>query len=171
MQKRKVNVFDYANEITSALKGGVLVTSKVGEKVNSMTIGWGHVGRIWETPVFISYVRHSRFTSELLDKNPEFTVNIPLGNENKRALAICGSKSGRDTDKITASKLTLVEPDIITVPAIKEFPLTLECRVVYREEQDSARLSEKFRKRFYSTEKDDHICYYGEIVSAYIIED
>ena len=57
-----------------------------------------------------------------------------------------------------------------SVPAIAEFPLTLECRVLYREEQDSTRLPEDIRRQFYA-EGDDHVTYYGEIVSAYIIEE
>lgn len=68
----------------------------------------------------------------LLDANPEFTVNVPINGFSKEAFAICGTKSGRDMDKIKEANLTLVEPEEISVPAIKEFPLTLECRVIYR---------------------------------------
>ena len=73
-------------------------------------------------------------------------------------------------DKIAEAGLTLVEPEVISVPAIKEFPLTLECRVLYREEQDDSRLPEDIRRQFYSIETEDHIAYYGEIVAAYMIE-
>ena len=95
-----------------------------------MVIGWGYIGRVWERPVFIAYVRTSRYTSELIDSNPEFTVNVPVNGFTKEAFALCGSKSGRDMDKISMAGLSLVEPEVISVPAIKEFPLTLECRVV-----------------------------------------
>ena len=47
----------------------------------------------------------------------------------------------------------------------------LECRVIYREEQDAARLPEAIRRQFYTVETGDHISYYGEIVAAYMIED
>ena len=168
---KKIDVNDHANEIAKALERGVLLTTKAGEKVNSMVIGWGHVGRIWERPVFVAYVRTCRFTHELLDANPEFTVNVPVGGFDRRAFAICGAKSGRDMDKIAAAGLTISAPETVSVPGIKEFPLTLECRVIYREAQTAARLPEEIRRRFYTVETEDHVAYYGEITAAYLIED
>ena len=171
MAKRNIDPLACAGEITHALKKGVFLTTKNGEKVNTMAIGWGHIGRIWELPVFIAYVRECRYTRELLDTNPEFTVNGPVNGVDRRTLAICGGKSGRDTDKIAEAGLTLVEPEVISVPAIKEFPLTLECRVLYREPEDASRLPEDIRKKFYSIETESHIAYYGRIMAAYRIEE
>ncbi len=171
MKKRKIEISDYADVITKALEKGVFLTTRNADKINSMVIGWGHVGRIWERPVFITYVRTSRYTREMLDVNPEFTVNVPVNGFDRQAFMICGTKSGRNTDKITECGLTVVEPDVISVPGIKEYPLTLECRVLYREEQDSSRLPDEIKRQFYTVETADHIAYYGEIVSAYLIED
>ncbi len=171
VKKQKIDALAYSNEIAQSLKKGAFLTTKKGDKVNSMVIGWGHIGRIWERPVFVAYVRISRYTRELLDANPEFTVNVPIHGFTRKAFEICGSKSGRDTDKIKESNLTLVEPEVISVPAIKEYPLTLECRVIYREEQDCMKLPEDIRERFYGAEVDEHVSYYGEIVAAYVIEE
>ncbi len=170
MIKRPIDALAYSTEIAHALKKGVFLTTKSGEKVNSMVIGWGHIGRIWELPVFVAYVRDNRFTRELLDANPEFTVNVPIHGFERHAFTICGTKSGRDMDKIAEAGLTLAEPEEITVPAIQEYPLTLECRVLYRQQEDAARLPERIRSRFYGIETEDHIAYYGEIVAAYMIE-
>ena len=170
MYKKRIDITDYADTITKALKHGVFLTTKAGEKVNSMVIGWGHIGRVWERPVFIAYVRKNRFTCEMLDINPEFTVNVPLGKVDKKAFFICGTKSGRNMDKIKEAGLTLVSPEVISVPAIKEIPLTLECRVIYRQEQDAAQLPQEILRQFYTVETDDHIIYYGLIEEAYIIE-
>ncbi|MCB6314249.1 flavin reductase family protein, partial [Gordonibacter pamelaeae] len=71
-----------------------------------MTIGWGTLGIDWSSPVFVAYVREHRFTRELLDKNPEFTVNVPFGEYSKKILGICGSKCGRNLDKISEAGLT-----------------------------------------------------------------
>lgn len=171
MRKTPVDAFDYANDITKALEKGVLLTTKVGEKINSMVIGWGHVGRIWERPVFVAYVRKNRYTLQMLDQNPEFTVNVPLGRLDKRTFAVCGTESGRDVDKIAKAGLTPVEPEVVSVPGLKECPLTLECRVLYREEQTFSRLPEDIRRRFYAVEPEDHVAYFGEIVASYRIED
>ena len=171
MNKRKIDINECAGTITGALRRGVFLTTKAGDKVNSMVIGWGHVGRIWERPVFMAYVRQSRYTRELLDQNPEFTVNVPVNGFDKKAFAVCGAKSGRNMDKIAECDLTLVDPEVVSVPAIKEYPLTLECRVLYRQEQDAAKLPEDIRRQFYGIENDEHVVYYGEIVAAYMIEE
>ena len=170
MNKKKVDYRDYAGAIVKALHTGILVTTKAGDKINSMTIGWGTLGVIWEKPVFIAYVRDCRFTYEMLQKNPEFTVNIPVGDPDKKAIALLGSKSGRDMDKIATAGLTPVEPEVISVPGIKEFPLTLECKVIYDQKQEDQKLPEELRNRFYSIQPNEHFCFYGEIVASYLIE-
>ena len=170
MNKRKIDITECADDIIKALPDGVLLTTKAGDKLNSMVIGWGNPGRIWGRPMFVCYVRLSRFTKELLDQNPEFTVNAPIGKADPKALKICGTLSGRDMDKIAAAELTPVEPNVISVPGIKEFPITLECRVVCRQEMDEYALDEKLRTRFYGDAHDIHVIYAGEIVDAYVIE-
>lgn len=177
--KKEIEVFSYANEILQALRSGVLLTTKAGGKVNSMTISWGTLGREWETPIFTVYVRENRFTRQQLASNPEFTINVPHGAFDKKILGICGAKSGWDTDKIQEAGLTVEEPQIISVPGFKELPLTLECKVVYTRLQASDAILPSYHKAFYpqdvdgsfhSANRDFHVTYYGEIVSAYIIE-
>lgn len=170
MGKRKISVTECANTVTEYLKKGVYLTTKAGDKVNSMIIGWGHIGTVWERPVFITYVRECRYTYEMLTQNPEFTINVPINGMDKNSFRICGTESGRGMDKIEKSGLTLEDPEIITVPGIREFPLTLECRVLYQEEQDASKLPEEIRRQFYSIETSEHTAFYGEIVSAYVIE-
>lgn len=171
--KKQINVFDYAGQICEAMKKGILLTTKDGGFVNTMTIGWGSIGIEWGKPVFVAYVRESRHTRRMLDNTGEFTVNIPVESIDKNIIGVCGSRSGRDLDKIAHLGLTLEEPLAVSVPGIKELPLTLECRVLFRNVQDESRLPESIQERFYSAinAKDYHIAYYGEIVAAYIIEE
>lgn len=177
--KEKINVFDYASEILSNVEKGVLLTTKSGEDVNTMTISWGTLGVEWAKPIFTVFVRENRFTKKNLDKNREFTINIPYGEFNKRILGYCGTKSGKDVDKIKDMGLTLEEPSSISVPGIKELPLTLECKVIYSQKQDSKKISDENNSKFYPQDvdssfhganKDYHTAYYGEIVDAYIIK-
>ena len=177
--KREVNPFDYAGEICKALPGGILITTKAEDKVNSMTIGWGTIGIDWSRPVFIAYVRESRHTKTMLEKNGEFTINVPLEEPDRRISYLCGRKSGRDIDKIAALDLTLEEPLSISVPGIRELPLTLECKVIYKQQQDLSAIPQEILDRYYPVEddtlhpgsdRDYHICYYGQILKAYIIE-
>ena len=169
--KKFINAFDYAGDICKALPGGILMTTKAGDTVNTMTIGWGTIGIQWGKPIFIAFVRDSRYTKELLDQNGEFTINVPLGSVDKKILGYCGTKSGRDCDKFADLKLTKEAPEVISVPGIKELPLTLECKVIYRQFQEEKTLPAELYDRYYpASEEDFHTAFYGEIVSAYIIE-
>ncbi len=168
---KRIDAFDYAADICKALKpNGILMTTAAGGKVNTMTIGWGSIGVDWSRPIFIAYVRESRFTKQMLEENGEFTVNIPLGQTDRNVLAYCGTRSGRDTDKIVDMGLHLVPSEVVSVPGIREFPLTLECRVLYHEEQDLSRIPADILTRYYPN-ADHHHVYYGQIVNAYIIEE
>lgn len=174
--KKQINLWEYAGEILEQVGTAALVTAKADGQVNPMTIGWGTLGVQWGKPIFIVFVRQSRHTKTLLDKNGEFTINVPLkGTDRKAALGFCGSKSGRDVDKIKELGLTLEEPEKISVPGIKEFPITLECRVVYKQDQDLRALDEDKCLRYYApgtaNDGDYHTAYYGEVLAAYIIED
>lgn len=173
--KRQVDAFDYAGHICKAMKQGILLTTKAGEQVNTMTIGWGKMGIEWNKPIFIAYVRETRYTKQMLEENGEFTMNIPYGDVDSRILGYCGTKSGRDTDKIRDLGLTLVESEKIRVPGIAELPLTLECKVIYQQKQELSQIPQSVIDRFYpavneSGFRDCHIAYYGEIVNAYLIE-
>ncbi len=172
--KREINVWDYAGHIMKDIGKGILLTTKADGVVDTMTIGWGTIGVQWAKPVFIAFVRESRYTKELLEKNGEFTVNVPLGQVDKNILGICGTKSGRDIDKIAHLGLTLEEGKTVSVPAIRELPLTLECKVIYKQDQDPAAIDPENDQRFYAkgtkNEGDYHTAYYGEITAAYIIE-
>ncbi len=176
---KKINVFDYSKEILKGVKQGALVTTKVNDKVNTMSISWGTLGVEWNKPIFITFVRENRFTKSQLDENGEFTVNIPYGEFDKNIISFAGTKSGKDVDKIKELGLNLVQSEDFSVPAIKELPLTLECRVIYKQLQDKDAISEENKKVHYpqhvasthpSANKDFHTAYYGEVIRAYIVE-
>lgn len=172
--KEAINVWEYAPQILEGVSRGALLTASADGKVNTMTIGWGHLGIEWKKPIFIAYVRQSRYTRQLLDKNPEFTVNVPLGDVDKNILAVCGTRSGRDMDKFKELALTAVPGETVSVPAIAQLPLTLECKVIYRQDQDLSLLDREDREHCYKPgtveETNFHTAYYGEITAAYILK-
>ncbi|MBR3978722.1 MAG: flavin reductase family protein [Oscillospiraceae bacterium] len=172
---KEVNVWDYAGHIMETIGSGILLTTAYQDKVNTMTIGWGQLGVVWSKPVFSVLVRESRYTKEFLDKTGEFTVNIPLAKVDKNIIALCGTKSGRELDKFQALNLTAVPGQSVSVPGIRELPLTLECKVIYRQDQDPKAIEKTCFDRFYAAgthnEGDYHTVYYGEITKAYIIEE
>ena len=145
--REKIDVTEYAPTILRELPHGVLLTASADGRANPMTIGWGTLGIEWGRELFVAYVRSSRFTHGLIEKSGEFTVSVPMRTGEKdhdqrvnQILAVCGSKSGRDTDKVAELGLTLVDGEKVAAPAIEELPLTLECRVLHKSEQDESRL-------------------------------
>ena len=102
----------------------------------------------------------------------EFTVSTFLGKPYPQISRVCGTLSGRDVDKEREAGLTLEEPGIIHTPGIREYPLTLECRVLYVQDQDVRLLPEEIRMQMYPETDgtaDFHTMDVGEIVDAYLI--
>lgn len=176
--KEMIQVTEYAQMITEALPKGILLNTKA-TKFDSMVIGWGGLGTVWGKPVFTVYVREHRYTKAQLDSVGEFTISVPLDQPIPSIAKVCGAQSGRDVDKETEAHLTLEDPEIISVPGIKEYPLTLECKVLYSQKQELERIPDDIREKMYPQDvdgtypmanRDAHTAYIGEIVSAYIIK-
>ncbi|MCR4783915.1 MAG: flavin reductase [bacterium] len=177
--KRKIDVFEHVGEILAALKKhGILLNTQADGQFNTMTIGWGTLGVEWLRPIFTVYVRTSRFTYDLLEKNPQFTISVPVGEFDKSILGKAGRLSGRKVDKVKECGLTLEEAEVNGVPGLKELPLTIECRVVYKNLQETKDITidtvgscyPKGQGAGVACNEYPHVAYYGEIVAAYIIE-
>ncbi len=175
--KEKIIVAEYAGKITESLPKGILLNSRYA-KFNSMVIGWGGLGIVWGKPVFTVYVREHRYTKAQLDATGEFTISVPVDGIIPSIAKICGTQSGRDVDKETAAHLTLEPQELIHVPGIKEYPLTLECRILYSQRQELEKIPNDIRKQMYPQDvdgtypmanRDAHTAYIGEIVAAYRI--
>ena len=95
MIKKCVEYNENLEKNMEILSKGAFLTTKTGNKVNSMTIAWGSIGFIWGKPVFMVMVRPQRYTYGIIEKSKEFTVTIPYEKMNKE-LAFLGSKSGKD---------------------------------------------------------------------------
>ncbi len=139
----------------------------------------GGLGTVWGKPVFTVYVREHRYTKAQIDTTGEFTVSVPLDKPIPLISKVCGMQSGRDIDKETEAHLTLEDPEKISVPGIKEYPLTLECKVLYSQKQELEKLPDDIRENMYPQDvdgtypmanRDAHTAYIGEIVAAYIIK-
>lgn len=173
--KKEIDVFAYAPKILGNIGKGILLTTSLDGKVNTMVIGWGTLGVQWGKPIFIVYVRQSRYTKELLDRTGEFTVNVSLDPVDDQIIRVCGTKSGRDMDKVAQLGLTAVPGTTVAAPGFAQLPLTLECKVIYRQDQDLQSICPESLTRYYApgtaNEGDFHTAYYGEITAAYIIEE
>ena len=157
--------FMYSQELLEALaSGGVFLVSGAG-KPNAMTIGWGALMRIWNEPVMQVLVRQSRYTHDLLDIDPRFTVAVPKPGEFRNELSVCGVKSGRDTDKFAALSMKAAAPRNGGVPGI-EGCLNIECRAIHNIHVPVQGLLQAHADNFYP-EGDEHTLYFGEILAIY----
>ncbi|MDP4144645.1 MAG: flavin reductase family protein [Bacillota bacterium] len=147
-------------------KKGAFLTTKSGEITNTMTISWGNIGFEWSRPVFTAMVRKSRYTHEIIEKSNEFTVSIPLNEDAKKALAFCGTKSGREFDKFKECNLNLEDGKILSTPIIGNCELHYECKVVFKQEMDPALIDEEIKNSSYG-DNNYHTIYFGEIVACY----
>ncbi|WP_144414728.1 flavin reductase family protein [Clostridium aceticum] len=164
---KEVKFTDVSKELLEQLQKGGFLTVKRDDEVNTMTIAWGSLGFMWKKPIFTAMVRYSRHTYELMESTKNFTVSLPLKGQLEKELKLCGSKSGRDTNKIQECNLTLKEGFLEDSVIIDECDLHLECRIVYKQGMDAATLSSEINDSCYAN-NDYHVLYYGEIVKAYI---
>ena len=146
-------MFDFTNTdktMTNLTNGGAFLVS--GNPPNVMTISWGMTGVMWKEEVMLVPVRESRYTKGKIDESGEFTVSVPFesplppsggvppfdkgGGKSESsvdfaaALKICGTKSGRDTDKFADCGLSAVrarEADTFVVGGCDAY---YECKVL-----------------------------------------
>ncbi len=147
-------------------KQGAFLTVKSGDKVNTMTISWGNIGFMWQMPIFTIMVRKSRYTYELIEKGESFTVSIPYGPGMRSALGVCGTKSGRNTDKVKEAGIAFVPSKEVEAPIVDGCSMYYECRIVGKLPMNEKMLDTEMQKKFYS-DNDYHVFYYGQIVTSY----
>lgn len=107
----------------------VLVTSldKNG-RPNAMGVAW--VTRTSFDPFLILIsIDHRRYSYEGIKMHKEFVVNYPSIDQSDAAV-VCGTKSGRDGDKIKLAGLRLVDSASVKVPTIEGATVAFECKVV-----------------------------------------
>ena len=107
----------------------MLVTAGTAERCNTMTASWGGLGVLWGKPVATVYIRPQRYTLEFVEREDCFTLSF-FGEEYRKALALCGSKSGRDVDKVKECGFT-VAGAACGAPYFEEAGLVLVCKKAY----------------------------------------
>ena len=138
----------------------MLITAKKGDKTNMMTASWGGVGILWNKPVATIYVRPQRYTKEFIDNEEYFSLCV-LPEDYRQILNYCGTKSGRDEDKIAETKLTIDESE--KVPIFKESRLVLICKKLYAQDLTEQSFIDKSLVEKNYKAKDFHTMYIAEI--------
>lgn len=140
----------------------MLITAGHMGDFNTMTASWGGLGCIWNVNTAAALVRPSRYTYEFMEREKYFSLSF-LDNGYRRALQICGSTSGRDTDKVSAAGLT---PLFDTpAPYFQQARLVLVCRKMYTSDISPDRFLDPTLQTHYK-DGDYHRLYLGEIVKV-----
>ena len=112
----------------------MLVAVRTGEgSASVLTIAWG--GIVGAPPLIALRIGGMHYSSPFIDREGNFTVNIPRSTQAVEA-DYCGLVSGKDDpDKVGTCGWTLLPSTQISSPLIAECPLNFECRVVERIEK------------------------------------
>lgn len=142
----------------------MLITAGTKERCNTMTASWGGLGVLWGKHVATVYIRPQRYTYEFVEKSDCFTLAF-FGPEYREALGLCGSKSGRDVDKIAACGFTVAE-GVCGAPYFEQAELVLVCKKAYWQDMDPAHFLDPEVDGKHYPGRDYHRIYIGEIVEA-----
>jgi len=129
---------------------------------NTMTVGWGGFGAMWNMPIALVASRPSRYTTEFMERYQDFTLTA-FPNKYHSALSLLGTKSGRDGDKISEAGLTPIASEKITSPGFAEADLIVECKTIYKQDLDPAAFIDPSIEKMYGG-YNYHRMYYGEVI-------
>ncbi len=166
MKRRKMNFTEHFELVMSALssRGLLLGSYDAAGRANAMAIGWGSLGSVWGMPIWIVLVRPSRYTYQCIEHSNCFSVNVP-GADLESAVSLCGSKSGRDGDKLTEAGVTAEKSSSVLAPTIAECPIVYECQVMHRNDVQPDALVRELQEGPYAG-GDYHRLYFGKILAA-----
>jgi flavin reductase (DIM6/NTAB) family NADH-FMN oxidoreductase RutF len=144
----------------------MLVTAGTPEHFNTMTASWGGLGVLWERKVCFIFIRPTRYTYEFIEKAEVFTLSF-FGEQYRKALQFCGSRSGRNTDKVSGAGLTPVGDGGAVY--FNEARLVLLCRKLYYQDIAPERFLDPAIDSMYP-QKDYHRMYVGGIERCLVKE-
>ncbi|MBS4026141.1 MAG: flavin reductase family protein [Clostridia bacterium] len=125
-----------------------LVGAMAGDKHNVATIAW-LTQQSYHPVQLIMGIGENKYTYEIIKETKEFVVSL-LDVSQSEAAVICGGKTGRDIDKISAANLTTTPAKEVQVPLIAGCLANLECRLVE------------------TWQSGDHLVLVGQVVAAYV---
>lgn len=132
--------------LSAPLPYALITSLDKNARPNAMGVSW--VTRSSFDPFLITVsVDHRRYTHGNINLYKEFVVNYP-SEEQKGAAWVCGTKSGRNVNKIEEAGLALIDSTAVKVPTLKDATVAFECKVIDQ------------------VETGDHTVFIGEVVAV-----
>ncbi|MHB0856736.1 MAG: flavin reductase family protein [Anaerolineae bacterium] len=165
-ERIKLDFWAHTGEILNRMRTmGVLCTVvDLQGGQNVITLGWGLIGPSYHgNPVVGIAVTPQRHSWRYLEEVPEFVIAVP-DDAIAGAVALCGSRSGRDINKFEAAGLTPLPSVGVRAPSILECPINLECRIYTSVAPPHTLLTPEHRQRPVSQQ---HTIYFAEVLGTY----
>ena len=146
----------------------MLIGASDQNQSNVMTASWGCAGILWNKPVAVCFIRPQRYTYGIVEDSDTLTLSFFPAGEYRDALRYCGTRSGRDGDKLAATGLT-VEKTAEGTPYPAEANLVLVCRKLYADDlKENAFIDPEMLKHYAA--RDYHRFYICEITEVLVKE-
>lgn len=163
MKKIDINAVGKENVFDLIGKEWMLVTAGNEKSFNTMTASWGGMGWLWNKPVAFIFIRPERYTHGFIEENDRLTLSF-FPEDCRKALQVCGSKSGRDTDKVKEAGLEPVALESGSM-TFSQARMTLDCRKLFKAEMTEADfIDREVLKRWYSEKPG------GSLHTVYVVE-
>lgn len=128
-----------------------LVGAQENGKHNVMTAAW--VSQVSANPLLVMVsIAPGRYSHDMIARTGEFMVSV-LSAAQQEVSTFCGSRSGRDVDKIARLNLKTKPAEVIQVPRLDGCVANLECKVTGQHTAG------------------DHTLFTGEVVAAGVADE
>lgn len=166
MQK-EINIRELKDNFVKMISNDwALLTAGKSDNFNTMTVSWGGIGELWNKDVCFIFVRPQRYTYEFIEKNDYFSLSF-FGGEYKKELGVCGSKSGRDIDKMAETGFLPIDLGEAVVFEQAKVNIVLK-KLAYQDMKPDGFIDESIMKNY--ANNDFHRIYVGEIVKVIVEE-
>lgn len=144
-----------------------LITAGNEASLNTMTVSWGALGELWGKDMVTAYIRPQRYTKEFLDREGYFSLSF-YPEELKSIHSVCGTKSGREVDKVKECSLT---PDFSeNAPFFDEAEIVIICKKAAVGKFEPEQFADKTIIENNYPVNDFHYIYYGEVQKVLVKE-
>ena len=143
----------------------MLITAGNREKFNMMTASWGGFGILYNKPVAICFINPARYTYSIIEGSDTFTLTF-YTEAYRDALQYCGTKSGRDEDKVKGSGLTPMETQNGAM-AFSQAWMVVECRKMLSQSLSPDAIADP-AERAKRAAQPMHKMYIGEILNVWV---
>jgi len=146
----------------------MLVTAGTTARCNPMTASWGGLGVLWGRNVATVYIRPERYTFSFIEREPYFSIAF-FGKEYRAAMNLCGTKSGRDIDKVRECGFTPAAGREGGV-YFAEAEIALVCKKIYADDIRLENMVGLDPEQYYGDHGGVHRLFIGEIIEAHCKE-